>query len=64
VAELGAGTLHAWAQAWGLGHDTAHAGELAEALAGQMAGLGALWEIDVAEHELIPTPPAWSRDDG
>jgi hypothetical protein len=64
VAELDAGTLHAWARAWRRGHDAEHAAELAEALGGQMAGLAALWDIDVSEHELIPTPPAWSRDDG
>ncbi len=64
MTEIDAATLYVWAQAWGLGHDPERAAVLAQALTAQMGGLAALWEIDVSQHELVPTPPAWSRDDG
>lgn len=60
---LSADALHAWSSAWGLSHDRERAAQLVEAVNGQIADLAALWDIDVRRYDLMPTPPAWRKQD-
>ena len=62
VPPLDEETLLAWSHAWGLGHSRDRIAELLPAVNAQIGDLAALWQVDVADYPLVPTPPAWKGE--